>query len=242
MTRFRLAALVMSTVSGVAMIPSTAAAQNSVIYACVRNASGQVRIVASPAACSKTEVAVQWSVIGAQGPAGEVGPQGPIGPAGPVGSPGATGLPGEIGPEGPQGVPGAQGEPGLAGASGAVTDALRVGPSMTGSAFATAMQDGINYCDAGFHPANAWEAMVLDILSHPARPVGVASWVIGGFPNQESHLRSLTNGQSNVVCESGSYLSKYPSALTFGAIQDLTGGLHCAPAEMVLPTLCARNR
>jgi len=245
MTRFRLAALVvlvMSAVGGAAMISSAAAPQNAVIYACVRNGNGQVRIVSSSSACSNAEVAVQWSVIGPQGPAGAAGPQGPIGPEGPAGSPGATGLTGADGPKGPQGEQGIQGEPGLAGASGAVTDALRAGPSMTGSEFAAAILGGVNYCPADFHPANAWEAMTLDILSHPARPVSQTSWVIGGFPNQESHLRSLTNGQSDVVCESGSYLTKFPSAFDFGAIQGLTGGLHCSPAVTVLPTLCARNR
>jgi hypothetical protein len=101
------------------------------------------------------------------------------------------------------------------------------------------------FCPAGYHPATAWEAMVLDIMSWPDRPVPEAAWVVGSFPNEEFHLRSLVNGQDSLVCPAGEYLIKYPSAgfaYGLGEIKDFTGGLHCASGSEVHPLLCARNR
>lgn len=267
MTRCRLSILTGAAVVGSFAIATPAAAQGP-IYACVQKSSNQVRIVASAADCRNTETAVQWAVIGPpgpQGPAGPVGPQGPqglqgptgaTGAAGPAGAPGAPGNQGPAGPAGadgpagtegpvgPAGPPGPMGPAGPAGQDGAdVTDALRQGPTMSGFQFVSSLLNGVNFCDPGFHPATAWEAMVLDVMSYPAKPITTQVWVVGSFPNAEGHLRSLTNFQNAVVCPGGMYLIKYPSTgFNHGSITNFTGGLHCQVQNAVHTTLCARNR
>lgn len=67
-------------------------AQNSnVIYACVGQIGGLVRIVQSPNGCRALENPIQWNVQGQTGPQG---PQGNPGPQGPPGVPGAPGISG----------------------------------------------------------------------------------------------------------------------------------------------------
>ena len=78
-----------------------AQAPAGVIYGCVQNSAGGVRIVQAGTACSAAERPIQWSITGPQGPAGLQGPTGSQGPAGPAGP---------VGPQGPAG-PAAQGEP-----------------------------------------------------------------------------------------------------------------------------------
>jgi hypothetical protein len=89
------------------------------IYACVHKSSQQVRIVGSPAACRATEIAVQWNVVGPQGPQGDVGPVGPQGLQGPQGPQGVKGDTGAQGPQGVKGDTGAQGPQGVKGDTGA---------------------------------------------------------------------------------------------------------------------------
>jgi hypothetical protein len=59
------------------------------IYACVADSDGGVRIVMADEPCLAGEHAVQWGIIGLQGPAGVAGPPGPTGAAG-VGDLGCT--------------------------------------------------------------------------------------------------------------------------------------------------------
>lgn len=66
----------------------TFADTGGVIFACVNNVNGSVRIVAAQVSCKPDETPVHWNVIGPQGPPG---PQGPAGPAGPQGPPGQSG-------------------------------------------------------------------------------------------------------------------------------------------------------
>ncbi len=90
---------------------------------------------------------VKWApstVIGAQGPAGEVGPKGDTGPAGPTGARGEQGAQGPAGPQGLKGATGAVGATGAAGAmgatgaTGAAGQAGATGPAgATGAAGAT---------------------------------------------------------------------------------------------------------
>lgn len=74
-----------------------------IIHACVAKTNGIVRIVTGPALCTASEDAIQWGVVGIQGPVGAQGP------AGPQGIPGAKGDPGAPGAQGIQGI---QGQPG----------------------------------------------------------------------------------------------------------------------------------
>lgn len=227
----------------------------NVIHACVQKNSEQVRIVGVSGLCTNSENPSHWSMIG---PAGLPGPQGQQGAPGPQGIPGPQGAPGPQGLQGLQGTTGAQGLQGLQGLQGQqgatgpqglpgtsidLASALIQGPSVSGFTFANATLGGTNLCGAGYHPATAWEAMVLDILSWPAKPVTSNSWVVGSFPNRDDHLRTLVDGQNSLVCPSGNYLAKYPSdGFSHGGISNFTGGLHCFDANTTLPLLCARNR
>jgi hypothetical protein len=78
--------------------------QDDAIYACVKNTSGRVRVVAPAASCRKNEHTLTWNL---QGPQGEAGPPGPAGPQGEAGPSGLAGPRGPAGPAGPQGAPGA---------------------------------------------------------------------------------------------------------------------------------------
>jgi hypothetical protein len=80
-----------------------------IIHACVTTSTGAVRIVSEVTTCTANETALQWGVVGLQGPAGEVGPKGNTGPAGEVGPKGDTGPAGEVGPKGDTGPPGPAG-------------------------------------------------------------------------------------------------------------------------------------
>jgi Collagen triple helix repeat (20 copies) len=95
-----------------------ARAQQTQLYACVNNSSGEIKLVAQNAACKNNETLVVWNVVGPQGP---IGPQGPQGPAGPAGATGATGPAGPVGPTGPAGAQGAPGQQGPAGTPGVLT-------------------------------------------------------------------------------------------------------------------------
>jgi parallel beta-helix repeat protein len=75
-----------------ALVPD-AAAQQTVLYACVNTSSGEVKLVSPGTACHNNWTLVMWNVTGSQGPAGPVGPTGPAGPVGPIGPAGPLGIP-----------------------------------------------------------------------------------------------------------------------------------------------------
>jgi hypothetical protein len=91
-------------------VPPNADAQ--VIFACVNDANGTLKIVSPGTACPNNSTLVSLNQVGPQGPAG---PQGPPGPTGPQGAQGLTGATGAQGLQGPAGPTGPQGPPGPAG-------------------------------------------------------------------------------------------------------------------------------
>ena len=72
------------------------------LFGCVHQANGQLRMINPGEACASRERLVTWNIQGPKGDQGPPGPQGEPGNVGPRGEPGKTG---------PQGPPGAQGEP-----------------------------------------------------------------------------------------------------------------------------------
>ena len=50
-----------------------------VLYGCVNNTSGAIRIVSQSTVCKSTEHKIQWNQVGPQGSQGPQGPQGPAG-------------------------------------------------------------------------------------------------------------------------------------------------------------------
>jgi hypothetical protein len=103
-------------------------AADGVIYGCVNESWGVLRVVSEEQECANGERRIAWNIVGAQGPAGEPGikgrrgPRGPRGPHGLQGPAGVTGVKGDTGPTGPLGPQGSQGLQGAAGAAGAKGD------------------------------------------------------------------------------------------------------------------------
>ena len=92
-----------------ASAPAQATNAPNLIHACVKNVSGDARIVKPGTACHRSERLVVWNIAG---------PQGPAGPSGPAGQPGPPGVPGAQGADGSPGLPGPQGPPGDCAAGG----------------------------------------------------------------------------------------------------------------------------
>jgi hypothetical protein len=70
----------------------------AVLYGCVNNSTGAIRIVSQSTVCKATEHKIHWNQVGPQGPQGQKGAQGP------QGQKGATGAQGPAGPQGPPGI------------------------------------------------------------------------------------------------------------------------------------------
>src|SRR5262249_40585213 len=51
------------------------------IHSCIKNSTGQIRIIAPNGVCDTNETPLDWNVTGPQGPAGPTGPTGPAGPS-----------------------------------------------------------------------------------------------------------------------------------------------------------------
>ena len=109
MSRFNVRLLVLSLISSCILpVQQTAAASVNVslppavvLFGCVNNSSGAIRIVDQSTTCKSTEHKIHWNQVGPQGPQGSRGPQGPQGPQGLEGPQGPQGL---QGPQGPSGV------------------------------------------------------------------------------------------------------------------------------------------
>jgi len=124
------AAIIGSSTVGLATAVTT-----GLIYACVNNGSGTIKVVSATTACAANELQLEWN---AQGVAGPPGPTGPTGPSGPTGPTGATGATGETGPTGPMGATGPIGPTGATGATGARGATGATGPTgATGETGAT---------------------------------------------------------------------------------------------------------
>lgn len=117
----RVAAAIGIAIAGIGGTAWAAGAVGSIVGAdgaingCYKEASGQLRVVASGEACGPSELALQWSQ---KGPKGEQGPQGLRGDPGPQGEKGEIGATGPAGPQGPKGDSGAAGAVGPAGPKG----------------------------------------------------------------------------------------------------------------------------
>ena len=57
---------------------------NEIIYACVIDSSGRIRIVNSAVNCESSEIPLSWNRVGPPGPPGPPGEPGPEGPPGPL--------------------------------------------------------------------------------------------------------------------------------------------------------------
>jgi hypothetical protein len=99
--KHRAAALLVAGIAAVAAAAFVhgASSQNGggVIHSCKHKSTGQLRAVADPSRCRKSERALSWNAVG---------PAGPQGPAGAQGDPGPPGPEGPAGPAGPKGDPG----------------------------------------------------------------------------------------------------------------------------------------
>lgn len=135
--------------------PNQADAQDSIIYACVNNRSGTIKIVSPLVVCKGNDIPLTWNAVGPEGPMGPMGPpgpmgfpgvpgppgeQGPPGQMGPIGAPGPQGLTGATGPQGATGPMGPAGPMGLTGAQGPKGDTGPAGPPGVGGDSAAAMQ------------------------------------------------------------------------------------------------------
>ena len=98
---------------------ATLVGSGEIIHACVTNGTGVVRIVSAETTCTANETALEWGVVGLQGPKGDTGATGATGPQGAKGDTGATGAAGPQGVQGNAGATGPQGQKGDTGATGA---------------------------------------------------------------------------------------------------------------------------
>ncbi|MEY2576553.1 MAG: hypothetical protein QOF80_2040, partial [Verrucomicrobiota bacterium] len=80
---------------------------SNVIYACYQKNDGQLRRVNGPGDCKPSEISLNWTVSGIQGPKGDKGDPGVQGIQGIQGIQGPQGVKGDKGDTGPQGLPGA---------------------------------------------------------------------------------------------------------------------------------------
>lgn len=65
---------------------------DGVYHACVKPASGAIRLLRAGESCKDGEVAIDWNQVGPQGIQGPKGDKGDVGPVGPAGPAGLSGL------------------------------------------------------------------------------------------------------------------------------------------------------
>jgi len=115
-SRFAIVITLVAAIIGASTVGLAAAVTSGMIFACVNNSSGTLKIIGSNDTCPNNWTLLTWSQQGgAQGPAGPTGPTGATGPTGPTGATGATGASGASGATGPTGPTGATGPTGPAG-------------------------------------------------------------------------------------------------------------------------------
>ena len=125
-SRLAVAITIAAAIIGTSTVGLATAVSTGMIYACVNNSSGTIKIVSATTTCANNEIQVVWNAEGVTGATGPTGPIGPTGATGAVGATGATGAVGATGPEGPIGPTGPQGPIGPTGATGATG---AIGPS-----------------------------------------------------------------------------------------------------------------
>jgi hypothetical protein len=104
-----------------AALTSATPPTTGVLTACVKSATGDMRMVSDASQCKNGETATSWNV------------QGPAGPSGAKGDTGVTGLQGDTGPSGPKGDNGDPGAPGAKGDKGDPGPALSSLDSLNGA-------------------------------------------------------------------------------------------------------------
>ena len=109
------AGILMIAAIGLGVAAAQTPANSNVIYACYQKNDGQLRRVNGAADCKPSEISLNWTISGMQGPKGDKGDpgvqgiqgiQGPKGDKGDQGIQGPQGVKGDKGDIGPQGVPG----------------------------------------------------------------------------------------------------------------------------------------
>jgi hypothetical protein len=75
-----------AAIVGTTTVGFAGAITTGLIYACVNNSSGTIKIVSATTSCASNEILLVWNGEGSQGPTGATGPEGPTGPTGPAGS------------------------------------------------------------------------------------------------------------------------------------------------------------
>ena len=122
-------ALIVTAAAGFA-----AAGTGGLIYACVNNSSGTLKIVSASDNCQGNWTALSWNQSGVAGATGAQGPKGDTGLTGAQGLKGDTGLTGAQGLKGDTGLTGATGSQGIQGPAGATGSQGIQGPAgATGS-------------------------------------------------------------------------------------------------------------
>ena len=76
------AAIVFSAFSITGAVAQPGPPESGVIYSCINNSAGTIKIVTVNENCNNGWTAVNWNGTGVQGPPGPAGPQGATGPAG----------------------------------------------------------------------------------------------------------------------------------------------------------------
>ena len=104
--RFGVVLVLAAAMLGTMTVGFAGAITTGLIYACVNNSSGTIKVVSATSTCANNEIMLVWNGEGAQGPAGPTGPTGPTGATGPTGPTGATGPTGPTGATGPTGPAG----------------------------------------------------------------------------------------------------------------------------------------
>ena len=87
-SRAAMVATLAATLIGMTSVGLVSAVTTGVIYACVNNSSGALKIVRASEACAANWTAIQWN---SEGPRGATGPAGVTGPGGATGASGVLG-------------------------------------------------------------------------------------------------------------------------------------------------------
>src|SRR6266545_5030478 len=87
-SRLGIALALAAAIVGTSTVGFAGAITTGLIYACVNNSSGTIKIVSATTSCANNEILLVWNGEGSQGPTGATGPEGPTGPTGPTGATG----------------------------------------------------------------------------------------------------------------------------------------------------------
>jgi hypothetical protein len=178
-------------------IVSAHGGDTALIHSCVKNATGEMKIVGAGAACPVNYRALDWNIqgvagpIGPAGPKGDKGPDGPIGPVGPIGPQGEQGLTGETGPQGPLGPVGPIGVPGISGyeiVSNAVGDMSEL------IDVSVECPAGKSVLSGGYRPVG----LTSDVTITVSMPAGTSTWRVVGY--QIDHFPRLWGITVYAIC------------------------------------------